>query len=203
TYAARLILSATSTNTTLVPNTNIVFQGSDSNRWVVITPATNQFGLTRITITVSDGTNSVNTGFNVTVNSVNDAPTLNPLPNLGLTFNPSSPTVNLTGISAGGGESQTLAVRVSSSNTALLPTPTVTYTTPSSTGSVLVNPDNQTSGSSVVTVTVWDNGSPSNSFSQSFTVFVRDSANSASPTLTGLTNRSTLEDTPISIPFVV
>src|SRR6185295_14349948 len=100
---------------TLVPNANIVFQGSDSTRWVVITPATNQTGITRITINVGDGTNSVSTSFNLTVNSVNDPPTLNPLPNLSLGFNPSSPTVNLTGISAGAGESQTLSVRVTSS----------------------------------------------------------------------------------------
>ena len=51
-------------------------------------------------------------------------------------------------------------------------------------------------------MTVSDNGSPPSSFSQTFTVYIRDSAN-ALPTLTGLSNRTTLEDTPISIPFVI
>ena len=203
TYAARLTLSATSTNTTLVPNTNIVFNGTDGSRSVTITPATNQFGNTRITITVSDGTNNVSTAFNVSVNSSNDPPTLNPLPSIALTANPANQTINLTGISAGGGESQTTSIRVTSSNTSLVPAPSsVTYTSPNSTGSFILNPDNSNTGSAVITVTVWDNGSPSNSFSQSFTVYVRASAN-ALPTLTGLGNRSTPEDTPISIPFVV
>ena len=204
TYGARLVLSATSTNTTLVPNGNILFHGSDSNRWVTITPATNQSGLTRVTINVSDGTNSVSTAFNVTVTSSNDPPTLAPLPSIALTANPANQTINLTGISAGGGENQTLSVRVTSSNTSLVPAPSsVTYTSPNSTGSFVLNPDNQNTGSTLITVTVWDNGSPSNSFSQSFTIYIRPSANSALPTLTGLSNRTTAEDTPISIPFVV
>ncbi|HKQ39965.1 MAG TPA: tandem-95 repeat protein [Verrucomicrobiae bacterium] len=204
TYAARLILSASSTNTALVPNANIVFNGSDANRSVTITPAANQFGITRITINVSDGTNSVSTAFNLSVTSSNDPPTLNPLPSIGLGPNAATQTINLTGISAGGGESQTLSVRVASSNPGLIPAPSsVTYTSPNATGSFVLNPDNQNTGSAVITVTVWDNGSPSNSVSQSFTVYVRDSGNNAAPTLTGLSNRTTPEDTPISIPFVV
>jgi hypothetical protein len=203
TYAARLTLSATSTNTTLVPNNNIVFHGSDSNRWVTISPATNLFGNSRITITASDGTNSTSMSFNLTVTSTNDAPTLNPLPNLALTENASTRTINLTGISAGGGESQTLSIRVTSSNNSLVPAPSsVSYTSPNSTGSFLLNPANSGTGTSLVSVVVWDNGSPSNSFTQTFTVYIRASGNSA-PTLTGLSNRSTAEDTPISIPFVV
>lgn len=203
TFAARLTLSATSTNTTLVPNANITFHGSDSNRWVTITPATNLFGLTRVTITASDGTNNVSTSFNVTVNSVNDAPTLNILTNVALTTDPSTFTVNLSGIGSGAAnESQTLSVRVTSSTTSLVPTPSVSYTSPNTTGSISVNPANSGTGSSVITVTVWDNGSPSNSFSRSFTVYIRASSNSR-PTLSPLTNQTTLEDTPITVPFTV
>jgi uncharacterized repeat protein (TIGR01451 family) len=202
TYAARLSLSATSTTTTLVPNANITFNGADSNRTVTIIPAANQFGTTRITITLSDGTNNVTSAFNLTVTSSNDPPTLNVLTNVTRTDGTVFP-VNLSGIGAGGGESQTLAVRVTSSNTSLVPTPTVTYTSPNAAGSISINPANSGTGFSVITVTVWDNGSPSNSFSRSFTVYVRSSGNTV-PTLTGVpANRSTAEDTPITIPFTV
>ena len=203
TYAARLTLSVSSTNATLTPNANIVFHGSDSNRWITITPATNLFGNNRITVTASDGTNSTSMSFNLTVTSSNDPPTLNPLPNLSLAQNPPNQTINLTGISAGGGESQTLTVRATSSNTSLVPSPSsVTYTSPNATGSFSLNPHNSNTGTSVVSVVVSDNGSPSNSITQNFTIYIRSSGNTP-PTLTGLSNRSTPEDTPISIPFVI
>ena len=44
TPAASLTLSGTSSNTTLVPNANIVFGGSGASRTVTLTPALNQIG---------------------------------------------------------------------------------------------------------------------------------------------------------------
>ena len=55
TAAASLTVSGTSSNTTLVPNANIVFGGSGANRTVTVTPAANQNGTATITVTVSDG----------------------------------------------------------------------------------------------------------------------------------------------------
>src|SRR5207302_2019328 len=54
TAATDLTLSGSSSNPLLVPNSNIIFGGSDSNRTVTILPATNQFGTATITISVSD-----------------------------------------------------------------------------------------------------------------------------------------------------
>jgi hypothetical protein len=54
TAASALILSADSSNPGLVPDANISFGGSNSNRTVTITPAANQSGLATITITVTD-----------------------------------------------------------------------------------------------------------------------------------------------------
>ncbi|MDB6123918.1 MAG: sorting protein [Pedosphaera sp.] len=58
-----LILSATSSNITLLPQDNIVFGGSGNSRTVTLTPATGQVGATPITIVVSDGTNIASTTF--------------------------------------------------------------------------------------------------------------------------------------------
>jgi hypothetical protein len=57
TPAASLTLSGSSANTALVPNANILFGGSGSNRTVTVTPAAGQIGVAPITVTVSDGTN--------------------------------------------------------------------------------------------------------------------------------------------------
>ncbi|TAK93938.1 MAG: hypothetical protein EPO07_17505, partial [Verrucomicrobia bacterium] len=59
-----------SSDTNLVPNANIVFGGSGSNRTVTITPAANQSGITTITILVTDGEGlSASTAFTLTVGS--------------------------------------------------------------------------------------------------------------------------------------
>ena len=67
-------------------------------------------------------------------------------------------TVNLAGIGAGGGESQALQVTASSSDTGLIPDPTVTYTSANSTGSIAFTPVSDQSGTATITVTVEDGG---------------------------------------------
>ena len=80
TSAASLTVTASSSNTTLVPNGNLVLGGSGANRTISLTPAANansttSGGSTTITVTVSDGGNFTSTSFVVTVVAQNDAPT--------------------------------------------------------------------------------------------------------------------------------
>jgi hypothetical protein len=79
TVAGSLGVAGSSNNTTLVPNGNIVFGGSGANRTVTVTPAANQNGTATITVTVSDGVLSTPTSFQLTVNAINDAPTIQAL----------------------------------------------------------------------------------------------------------------------------
>ena len=51
----------------LVPGENIVFGGAGANRTVTLTPVGNRFGVVTINVVVSDGTNSVNVYFVLTV----------------------------------------------------------------------------------------------------------------------------------------
>ncbi len=67
-----LTVTATSSDTTLVPNANIVIAGTDANRTVTITPALNWSGTATITLTVSDGALSSVDTFNVLVNEDTD-----------------------------------------------------------------------------------------------------------------------------------
>lgn len=55
TAVASLSLTGSSSNTTLVPNANIVFGGSGASRTVTVTPAAGQTGTSTITLTVTDG----------------------------------------------------------------------------------------------------------------------------------------------------
>src|SRR5207248_5496241 len=76
-----LVLQANSSNEELISSTDVLFGGSGSNRTVIITPLTNQFGSATITITVTDtdgGTATVD--FELTVDPVNDPPTISAIP---------------------------------------------------------------------------------------------------------------------------
>jgi hypothetical protein len=68
-------VTATSSNTTLVPNASLVITGSNGSRNLQITPAAGQSGTTTITITVTatNGRTATDT-FDLTVNGVNDPP---------------------------------------------------------------------------------------------------------------------------------
>jgi Bacterial Ig domain/Dockerin type I domain len=88
---------------------------------------------------------------------VNEAPTINTPSNVTINENAGQQTVNLAGIAAGGGETQVLTVTASSNNTALI-NPTVTYTSPNSTGILTFTPAANSFGTATITVTVTDNG---------------------------------------------
>ncbi|WP_254508784.1 cadherin domain-containing protein [Anatilimnocola floriformis] len=182
TAAASLTVTATSSNTTLVPNANLTFGGSGANRTLNIAPASNQSGTATITVTVSDGTTTTSDTFVLTVNAVNDAPTLAAISNpAALPLNAGAQTVSLTGITAGGGETQGLTVTATSSNPALIANPTVTYTSPNATGTLNFTPVAGQSGTAVITVTVTDDGGTANggvnTVTRTFTVTVSGSIN--------------------------
>ncbi|NUQ65253.1 MAG: phytase, partial [Pirellulales bacterium] len=76
TPAGSLVVTATSNNQTLIPDTSLVLGGSGANRTITLHPASNQSGATTITVTVSDGTTSSSDTFVLTVAPVNDPPTI-------------------------------------------------------------------------------------------------------------------------------
>ncbi len=64
-----LVVSANSSNTTLIPVSNITLAGSGTSRTIRLTPVANQSGTATITVTVSDGSSSQNTTFLLTVSA--------------------------------------------------------------------------------------------------------------------------------------
>jgi endonuclease/exonuclease/phosphatase family metal-dependent hydrolase len=66
--AEMLTVTVSSSNTALVPNSNIVVSGTGTSRTVTVTPVANQTGTATITVTGGDGTSTASDTFVVTVN---------------------------------------------------------------------------------------------------------------------------------------
>ena len=185
-----LTVTAISSNTGLIPNPTVNYTTANSTGSLTFTPVANGNGTANITVTVSDGgtsNNIVTRTFTVTVNAVNQTPTLNAITNLTINENAGLQTVNLSGITSGAtNENQTLTVTAVSSNTGLIPNPTVNYTTANSTGSLTFTPVANGNGTANITVTVSDGGTSNNIVTRTFTVTVN--AVNQPPTLNAITN---------------
>ena len=94
----------------------------------------------------------------VAVAPVNDMPTLDELSDINIDEDDPEHTINLTGVSAGAGETQVLSVTAVSDNTGLIPDPTVVFDGQSSTGTLTFTPVADQSGTATITVTVEDGG---------------------------------------------
>jgi uncharacterized repeat protein (TIGR01451 family) len=205
TAVTALVMSGTSSNLSLVPNGNITFVGTGASRTVTVIPAPNQFGISLITLTVTDSNNgSRSDTFLLTVNPVNDPPTLATNAPLTISEDAGTTNVTLTGISTGAGnELQTNVITATSSRPGLIPHPTVSYTSPNPTGTLSFAPVADSNGVATITVTVNDGGASNNILTRTFNVTV-NAVNDA-PSISGLTNEVTISEDGATgvIPFVI
>ena len=77
-----LTVTASSSNTGLIPNPTVTYTSPNATGSLGFTPVANANGTATVTVTVNDGqatNNTVVQTFLVTVNAVNDEPTLNAL----------------------------------------------------------------------------------------------------------------------------
>ncbi|MSU62580.1 MAG: hypothetical protein EXS31_09310 [Pedosphaera sp.] len=155
-----LQLSTTSSNTKLVPETNVLLSGIGADWSVIVLPSSNQSGGATITIMVTDADGATaETSFNFTVGAPNSAPTLNAIPALAILEDSAGQTVNLTGITSGAAnEIQVLTVTARSGNSALIANLAVSFSSPDSTGILSFKPVLDGNGQAFITVTVRDNG---------------------------------------------
>ena len=177
-----LTVTAVSSNTGLIPNPTVNYTSANSTGSLTFMPVVNKTGTATVTVTVKDGgtsNNIVTRSFTVTVNVANQPPTLNAISSLAMNQNAGLQTVNLSGITSGAAnESQTLTVTAVSSNTGLIPKPTVNYTSANSTGSLTFTPVANGSGAATITVTVNDGGKSNNIVTRTFTVTVASTTTS-------------------------
>ena len=196
-----LSITAVSDNTGLIPDPTVDFDGQSSVGSLRFTPVADQSGTATITVTVEDGgldndlgtpedNGVINRTVTVITEAVNDEPTLDALSDININEDDPEQTVNLTGIAAGGGETQELSVTAVSDNTGLIPDPTVDFDGQSSVGSLRFTPVADQSGTATITVTVEDGGldldlntaEDNATFSQTFDVTITpDTDNPPSP----------------------
>jgi len=186
--AADLTVSGSSSNTTLVPTTNIVLSGSDANRSVIVTPVANQFGSATITLTVIDGSSTATETFTLTVNAVNDAPTISTINDQTTAEDTATNAINFM---IGDLETATDALEFErgSSNTTLVPIGNIAISGSGANRSLVVTPAANQSGTATITISVSDG---SGTTSESFVLTV-DAVNDA-PTISTIDDQSINED---------
>ena len=183
TNPSALLLAASSTDTNLVPAGNILFGGSGSNRTVTVTPALNQSGTATITLTVNDGLATASSAFLLTVHPANDPPVLAGYSNYTIledetivvpaaASDPDLPP-NLLTFAFGG--SAPLGAEIGATNGVFKWTPAET----------------QGGTTNIIVVVVTDNGVPSLSATQAFTVTVLEE--NARPLLAAIPDRVLFE----------
>lgn len=180
-----ITVTASSSDTLLVPKPVVSYTSPSSTAWLSLSPKPYAHGTCTITLTVSDGQATNGTtirSFEVTINSVNQPPTLSSIDNMVLDQNSSAQTVVISGISSGApNENQSLTIRAISSNPILIPNPYVSYSSPAASGLLVVSPAAGQFGTSTITVTVDDGAASDNLVTRSFTVTV--GATNRPPTL--------------------
>jgi hypothetical protein len=172
-----LTVTAMSNNGSVVPNPTVTYTSPNTTGSLTFTPVAKAFGTAIISVTVNDGgasNNIVTRTFTVTVNHVNQQPTLTALNGVAINENAPAQTVALSGISSGApNEHQTLTVTAMSNNGSVVPNPTVTYTSPNTTGSLTFKPVAKAFGTAIISVTVNDGGTSNNIITRTFTVTIQ------------------------------
>lgn len=189
----------TSSNSTVISNSNIVIAGTAPNCTATVTPNLNQSGTSTITLTLNDNgmpmpAKTVTTTFVQTVTAVNDVPTLPAISNqttdqnlaksVAFTISDLESSVTCAG-----------SVNITSSNTTLVPNSNVVISGTAPNCSMLITPANNQWGTTTMTVVLTDNGLPlpAETTTKTFTLTVNQ-ANIA-PVISAITAKSTNEDT--------
>jgi hypothetical protein len=151
-----LVLSASSTNTGLVPTANIVFGGQNWGRTVTVNPAAGQTGRTTITLSVSDGVNTSSTSFVVEFVDANTPPAVSGLPSHSTAMVGSTPKPIAFAVSDSETAAGDLHVTATSSNTALVPNTGIALSGSGATRAITITPSSSATGAATITVAVTD-----------------------------------------------
>ncbi|MCL4298833.1 MAG: tandem-95 repeat protein [Anaerolineae bacterium] len=190
TASGALFVTASSSNPTLLPDRIISLGGSGANRTVTLIPAANQNGVTSITLVVSDGEDTASTTFTITVNALNDSPTISSIGNQETTYETPLGPLSFT---IGDVETPpaSLLLNAVSSNSTLLPNGNITLGGSGTNRTVTFTPTAGQNGVTTVRLTVGD-GQATTSISFTLTVHPINYR----PTISDIANQVTNEDTP-------
>ena len=154
TIKSKLQYTVVATNADLVAPDGLVLRKTGSRSYLDITPLENAFGETDITVTVNDGIDEVSTTFKLTINAVNDPPTISAVEPIEINEDQTvSFTVTLTDIDTAPEE---LKITGNAANAALLPSDNITSTGEGLTRTVTLTPGANMGGKTKVTLSVND-----------------------------------------------
>ena len=154
TIKSKLQYTVVATNADLVAPDGLVLRKTGSRRYLDITPLENAFGETDITVTVNDGIDEVSTTFKLTINAVNDPPTISAVEPIEIYEDQTvSFTVTLTDIDTAPEE---LKITGNAANAALLPSDNITSTGEGLNRTVTLSPGANMGGKTKVTLSVND-----------------------------------------------
>ncbi|KPA16408.1 hypothetical protein MHK_003370, partial [Candidatus Magnetomorum sp. HK-1] len=198
TPAEHLIVSASSSNLRLVPETAITLEGTGKIRSITVRPAKNQFGRATITIKVSDGLSSATDSFTLWINEVNDSPQVS---DIGYqSIDEDTPSVDIPfSISDMETPADYLLVSANSSNKELIPNSNILISGTGANRTIKLIPADNMYGIATITIEVSDGIAV---VSDTFTVRVKDVNDP--PVISDINDQITDEDTPTNtIQFVV
>jgi Ca2+-binding RTX toxin-like protein len=196
TLPENLTVTAASSNTTLIPNANIVVVGTGSDRTIQVTPVANRFGTVFITLTVGDGEDSATETFQVDVTSVNDPPTITAIANQTILEDADTQSVIFT---VGDVETPAnlLSVEATSDNLTLIPNGNLSILENGAERTLQFTPAADQFGTATITVSVSDGVAGSDPITTTFDIVV-ESVND-DPVIGAIANLSTPEDQPTAI----
>jgi len=193
-----LVVSVSSSNPRLVPETGFIREGTGKIQSLTIRPAKNQFGRATITIKVSDGLSFSTDSFTLWVNEINDSPKISDIGYQSIDEDTQSPNIPFQ-ISDMETPADQLLVSATSSNATLIPNANIQIIGTGQARTVLITPAKDMYGIATITIEVSDGIAVA---SDTFTVRVKD-VNDA-PEISEIVDQVTDEDTPSeAIEFII
>ncbi len=184
-----LTVSGTSSDQGVVANADIVFGGSGASRAVTITPVAEASGTATITVTVNDGTTNTTDTLVLTVNAVNDPPTISDITDQATNEDTATGAIGFT---IGDVETPAASLTVSgtSSDQGVVANADIVFGGSGASRTVTITPVAEASGTATITVTVNDG---TTNTTDTFVLTV--TAVNDPPTISDITDQATNEDT--------
>ena len=188
----------TSSNTTIVPNANIVIAGTVPNCTAVITPATNQNGASNITLTLTDlgspmPAMTATSIFTMTVNAINDTPLISPILAQSTNEDTATSAIAFT-ISDDSNITCSSNVVGTSSNTTVVPNANIVIAGTAPNCTAVITPVANQNGDVNITLTLTDLGSPMPALTATSLFALTITAINDTPFISPILAQSTNED---------
>jgi len=154
TSRSKLELTVTASNENLVAPEALVLSRTGTRHYLEITPKDNMFGESEITVTVTDGIDEISTTFKLTINPLNDPPTISAVKPIEIDEDQTiSFTITLTDIDTAPEE---LKINGISANSALLPHDNIISSGEGLTRTITLTPGANMGGKTKITLSVND-----------------------------------------------